>query len=78
MSFVSADYAQIELAILAFLSQDPILLQAFREGKDIHRQTASLIFGVPRTRSPRSSGGWERRSTSAWSMACRPSGFRRV
>ena len=47
MRFISADYAQIELAILAFLSQDPILLQAFREGKDIHRQTASLIFGVP-------------------------------
>ena len=47
MLFVSADYAQIELAILAFLSQDPMLLQAFREGKDIHRQTASLIFGVP-------------------------------
>ena len=47
MQFVSADYEQIELAILAFLSQDPILLQAFKEGKDIHRQTASLIFGVP-------------------------------
>jgi DNA polymerase-1 len=47
MLFISADYAQIELAILAFLSQDPILLEAFREGKDIHRQTAALIFGVP-------------------------------
>jgi DNA polymerase-1 len=47
MSFVSADYSQIELAILAFLSQDPILLGAFREGRDIHRQTASLIFGTP-------------------------------
>jgi DNA polymerase I len=47
MKFVSADYAQIELAILAFLSKDPILLQAFAEGKDIHRQTAALIFAVP-------------------------------
>jgi DNA polymerase-1 len=46
MRFISADYAQIELAILAYLSQDPILLEAFKEGKDIHRQTASLIFGV--------------------------------
>jgi DNA polymerase-1 len=46
MKFVSADYAQIELAILAFLSKDPILLQAFSEGKDIHRQTAALIFGT--------------------------------
>jgi DNA polymerase I len=46
MRFVSADYAQIELAILAYLSKDPILLKAFEEGKDIHRQTAALIFGV--------------------------------
>ena len=44
--FVSADYAQIELAVMAYLSQDPALLAAFREGRDIHRQTASLIFGV--------------------------------
>ncbi|HUI70108.1 MAG TPA: DNA polymerase, partial [Spirochaetia bacterium] len=47
MCFISADYSQIELAILAFLSKDPVLLQAFREGRDIHRQTASLIFSVP-------------------------------
>jgi DNA polymerase-1 len=46
MRFVSADYAQIELAILAFLSKDPLLLGAFKEGKDIHRETAALIFGV--------------------------------
>ncbi len=46
MRFISADYAQIELAILAYLSKDPILLEAFKEGKDIHRQTAALIFGV--------------------------------
>lgn len=43
---LSADYAQIELAILAHLSQDPALLTAFREGGDIHRQTAALIFGA--------------------------------
>ena len=47
MRFVSADYAQIELAILAYLSKDPILLDAFASGRDVHRQTASLIFGVP-------------------------------
>ncbi len=46
MRFISADYAQIELAILAYLSKDPILIEAFKEGKDIHRQTASLIFNV--------------------------------
>jgi DNA polymerase I len=47
MRFVSADYAQIELAVLASLSGDPILVDSFREGRDIHRQTASLIFGTP-------------------------------
>ncbi len=46
MRFISADYAQIELAIMAYLSKDPILLASFREGRDIHRQTASLIFGM--------------------------------
>jgi DNA polymerase I len=47
MRFVSADYSQIELAILAYLSKDPILLDAFAQGRDVHRQTASLIFDVP-------------------------------
>jgi DNA polymerase-1 len=45
--FVSADYAQVELAILAYLSGDATLLGAFRAGKDVHRETAALIFGVP-------------------------------
>jgi DNA polymerase-1 len=45
--FVVADYSQIELRLLADLSEDPALIQAFREGGDIHRQTASLLFGVP-------------------------------
>ncbi len=45
-TFISADYSQIELAVLAYLSQDKMLLDAFRNGRDIHRQTASLIFGV--------------------------------
>ena len=45
--FVVADYSQIELRLLAHLSEDPGFIQAFRSGGDIHRQTASLIFGVP-------------------------------
>ena len=45
-SIVSADYSQIELRIMAHLSQDENLLQAFREGSDVHRHTASEIFGV--------------------------------
>jgi DNA polymerase-1 len=43
---VSADYAQIELVILAHLSRDENLISAFLEGVDVHRKTASLIFGV--------------------------------
>ncbi len=46
-TFVSADYSQIELVVLAHLCQDPNLVAAFREGKDIHRQTAALMFAVP-------------------------------
>ncbi|KKO56789.1 DNA polymerase I [Serratia ureilytica] len=44
---VAADYSQIELRIMAHLSQDEGLLKAFVEGKDIHRATASEVFGVP-------------------------------
>jgi len=46
-TFVSADYSQIELVVLAHLCQDPNLVAAFRDGKDIHRQTAALMFAVP-------------------------------
>jgi DNA polymerase I len=44
--FVSADYSQIELRVLAHLSADPTFVQAFRTGADIHRQTAALVFNV--------------------------------
>ena len=44
--FISADYSQIELVVLAHLSGDEALQKAFREGVDIHRQTAALIFGT--------------------------------
>lgn len=46
---VSADYSQIELRIMAELSQDPTLLNAFANNHDIHAATASEIFGVPLT-----------------------------
>lgn len=46
-SFISADYSQIELRLLAHLSEDPTLLKAFNEGEDIHAYTASLVFEVP-------------------------------
>ncbi|MDX9707602.1 MAG: DNA polymerase I, partial [Azospira sp.] len=43
---VSADYSQIELRIMAHLSEDPRLLDAFAAGEDVHRATAAEIFGV--------------------------------
>ena len=45
---LSADYSQIELRLLAHFSQDPVLLDAFRRGEDIHSRTAEEVFGVGR------------------------------
>ncbi len=44
---VSADYSQIELRVLAHLSEDSVLIEAFRENQDVHTRTAMEIFGVP-------------------------------
>jgi len=44
---ISADYSQIELRIVACLSQDVVMLKAFRDGVDIHSKTASEIFDTP-------------------------------
>ena len=44
---LAADYSQIELRLLAHFSKDPLLLEAFRRGDDIHTLTASQVFGVP-------------------------------
>lgn len=44
---LSADYSQVELRILAHVSQDPNLLKAFAEGEDIHASTAAALFNVP-------------------------------
>ena len=46
-SLISADYSQIELRVLAHVSQDPELLAAFRDGVDIHARTAGLLYDVP-------------------------------
>ena len=43
---LSADYSQIELRVLAHVSEDPILVKAFRDGEDIHARTAQEVFGI--------------------------------
>ena len=45
--FFSADYSQIELRIMAHLSQDAHMIEAFRSGADIHAATAAKIYGIP-------------------------------
>ncbi len=46
-SFVVADYSQIELRLLAHMSRDKVLVEAFRNNEDIHTRTAAEVFGVP-------------------------------
>ena len=46
-TLVGADYSQIELRVLAHMSEDPALIDAFNRGEDIHRATAANVLGVP-------------------------------
>ena len=46
-SLIVADYSQIELRLLAHMSEDPVLVDAFRNGEDIHTRTAAEVMGVP-------------------------------
>ncbi|HXE75366.1 MAG TPA: DNA polymerase I [Candidatus Xenobia bacterium] len=56
-ALLAADYSQIELRVLAHLSEDPVLLDAFRRNEDIHARTAQEVLGVP----PLAQTGEERR-----------------
>ncbi|MFZ3037699.1 MAG: DNA polymerase I [Rugosibacter sp.] len=58
---VSADYSQVELRIMAHLSHDERLLQAFAQGEDVHRATAAEVFGV----TPLEVGNEQRRAAKA-------------
>jgi len=58
---VSADYSQIELRIMAHLSDDPRLLKAFEQGEDVHRATAAEVFGL----TPIEVSGEQRRAAKA-------------
>jgi DNA polymerase I len=53
MILLAADYSQIELRVMAHFSNDPVLLDAFRTGQDIHERTAQEVFGVgPMAQTP--------------------------
>jgi DNA polymerase I len=43
---ISADYSQLELRLLAHITQDPVMLEAFQKGEDIHARTGRLVFGA--------------------------------
>ena len=58
---LAADYSQIELRVLAHISRDPVLIDAFRNGEDIHTRTAAEVFGLP----PLAVGAEERRRAKA-------------
>ena len=45
--YIDADYSQIELRVLAHLSEDEHMIKAFKNGEDIHKQAASKVFGIP-------------------------------
>ena len=60
-TLLAADYSQIELRILAHISRDAVLVEAFRNGEDIHTRTAAEVFGVP----PLMVGPEERRRAKA-------------
>ena len=45
--YIDADYSQIELRVLAHLSEDSAMIEAFKNGEDIHKKAASKVFGVP-------------------------------
>jgi len=47
---MSADYSQIELRVIAHMSGDPVMMQAFRDGLDIHTATAAKVYGVPESK----------------------------
>ncbi|MEP7028929.1 MAG: DNA polymerase I, partial [Candidatus Eisenbacteria bacterium] len=49
---VSADYSQVELRLMAHLSRDPALVDAFARGEDVHARTAQRVFGLPGSQAP--------------------------
>ena len=76
--FLSCDYSQIELRLLAHMADIAALKDAFRDGEDIHAMTASEVFGIPvEGMAARRAPTAPRRSISASSTASAPFGLAR-
>jgi DNA polymerase I len=74
-AFVVADYSQIELRVLAHMSGDPAMVEAFQAGLDIHTATAARCSMSNRRWSPARCAAWPRSSTSGCSTGWRRSGW---
>jgi DNA polymerase-1 len=72
---ISADYSQIELRVQAHLTQDPILLEAFRAGEDIHVATAAELHGVPLDQVTRDMRGLAKTANFAMMYGVSPFGL---
>ena len=73
-SLMTADYSQIEMRIMAHLSEDAGLIEAFRTGEDLHRFVGARVFGVPPRRGhPRDARQDQGDVATAWPTACRRS-----
>src|SRR5258707_11526735 len=69
---LAADYSQIELRVMAHFSNDPVLLDAFRTGQDIHERTAQEVFGVgPMAQTPERSEEHTSELQSRQYLVCR-------
>jgi DNA polymerase-1 len=60
-ALLSIDYSQIELRILAHMSEDPTLLRAFEQGQDIHAATAAAVYGIPLDQVTKEQRGFAKR-----------------
>ena len=75
-SLMSADYSQIEMRVMAHLSGDEGLIEAFRTGEDLHSFVGSQVFGVGVDEVSRSSAARSRPCRTGWPTGCRRSGCR--
>ena len=73
---ISADYSQLELRLLAHITQDPVMLEAFQKGEDIHARTARLVFGARTDEELKEARRFAKIVNFAIAYAIEPWGFR--